>query len=292
MVRLTHIAALTLGAALLAAPAGAQQKPADPAADAQAKILKNVRLDQRLNAQVPLDVTFRDETGRTVALREYFGRKPVMLNLIQYRCTMLCSEEMHVLADSLKQLKFTAGDQFTLVTLSIDDREQPDLAAEYKRGYVEQYGRPGAAAGWHFLTGDKASIRRLADAIGYHFTYDARTDQFAHPDGVIVLTPEGKVARYFFRLEYPPRDLRFALIEAADRKIGTPIDALSLLCYHYNPVTGKYALAVLTLVRTASLATVALLLAGIVFMTWRGGRPGSNVKRPPESGSLPERLNA
>jgi len=268
---LIRLSPLILAAALLTAPASAQRLPAvsGPSAE-QEKILKNVRLEQKLDARVPLDVTFRDETGRTVALREYFGKKPVMLNLIQYRCTMLCSEEMKILAESLKELRFTVGDQFTLVTLSIDDREQPDLAAAYKQKYVQEYGRPGAAAGWHFLTGDKAAIQQLADAVGFHFVYDARTDQFAHPDGVIVLTPQGKIARYFFRLNYAPQDLRLALVEAAHRKIGTPLDAFALLCYHYNPVTGKYALAVLSLVRFAGAATVLLLLLSITWMGWRG----------------------
>jgi len=233
-------------------------------------LIKKVRLEQKLDAAVPLDIAFRDETGQTVPLRQYFGKKPVMINLIQYRCTMLCSQEMKVLAQSLKQMKFTIGDQFNVITVSIDAREQPALAAEYRTGYVKAYGRPGAAAAWHFLTGDSASIQRLADAIGYHFVYDARTDQFAHPDGVVVLTPQGKIARYFFRLEYPPRDLSFALIEAAANRIGSPLDALALLCYHYNPVTGKYSVGFMELVRLAGIATVLLMAAGVAGMSLYG----------------------
>jgi protein SCO1/2 len=222
-----------------------------------------------MNGQVPLDVKFRDEAAREVRLGEYFRKKPVLINLIQYRCTMLCSEEMKALAESLRELKFSVGNQFEVVTVSIDARERPDLAAEYKESYVRQYGRPGAAAGWHFLTGDEASIRRLADAIGYRFTYDAKSDQFVHPDGVIVLTPEGRIARYFFHLKYPPRDLRFALIEAAKHRIGSPLDAIALLCYHYDPVTGKYGLAVMKVVRLAGLATVLILGAGVGVMSLR-----------------------
>jgi protein SCO1/2 len=231
------------------------------------EITRQVRLDQKLNAQVPLDLKFRDETGKLVPLHEYFGRKPVMMNLIQYRCTMLCSEEMNVLGQSLKELKFSAGDQFNLLTVSIDARETPALAMAYKQGYLDQYRRPTAAAGWHFLTGDEATIRRLADAIGYHFVYDARTDQFAHPDGVIVLTPEGRVARYFFRLQYPPRDLRLALVEAAEHKIGTLLDAWALICYHYNPATGQYSLALMNVLRLAAVATLLFVGMGVATMT-------------------------
>jgi protein SCO1/2 len=248
-------------------PAGAQGFPQSTPASAPANpLLKQVRLEQKLDAQVPLDLTFRDDTGKTVELGQFFGKKPVMINLIQYRCTMLCSEEMKILAESLKQMKFNIGDQFNVVTVSIDPRETSALAAAYKHGYVAEYGRPGAVEGWHFLTGDKANIDCLADAIGYHYVYDARTNQFAHPDGVIVLTPHGKVARYFFRLNYDPRDLRFGLVEASQGRIGTPIDALALLCYHYSPVTGKYGLALMKLLRLAALATVLVLVTCIAAM--------------------------
>jgi protein SCO1/2 len=255
-------------------PSGASQSSASPD-----DLIKKVRLEQKLDAPVPLDITFRDETGQRVPLRQYFGSKPVMLNLIQYRCTMLCSQEMKVLADSLKEMKFNVGDQFTLLTVSIDPREQPDLAADYKSGYLKQYGRPGAAAGWHFLTGDEASIRRLADAIGYHFVFDSRTNQFAHPDGVIVLTPQGKVARYFFSLRYPARDLRFALIEAANNRIGSPLDAFALLCYHYNPLTGKYSIAFMAIVRLAGLASILLLGAGVIALGLRGRHDRERIER-------------
>lgn len=244
-----------------------------PSVASQDAILKKVRLDQRLNAQVPLGTTFRDETGKIVPLRQLFGGRPVLLNLIQYRCTMLCSEEMKALAQSLKELQFTAGKQFDVITLSIDAREMPALAAEYKRGYVRNYGRPGADAGWRFLTGDNAAIHRLADAVGFHFVYDPRTNQFAHPDGVIVLTPDGKIARYFFRLEYPAQGLRLALVEAAHGKIGSPLDYFALLCYHYNPVTGRYSVAFMKILRLAAAATVLLLGMGVALMSWRR-RPG------------------
>jgi protein SCO1/2 len=257
-----------------------------PSPDRQAQIMKKVRLDQRLDAQVPLDITFRDETGKLVPLRQYFGRKPVMVNLIQYRCTMLCSQEMQILAQSLKELQFTTGNQFNLLTVSIDDREQPALAMDYKSDYMKQYARPGAETGWHFLTGDKASIQRLADAIGYHFVYDAQTNQFAHPDGVIVLTPAGKVARYFFRLEYPSQGLRLALVEASKEKIGSPLDYFALLCFHYNPATGRYSLAIMKVLRLAAVATVLGVAAGILLMN-RRSRPGTGAPRRPEGPERP-----
>ncbi len=246
------------------APAGRRGPEQDP--NGPDAVIKKVRLDQRLNNDVPLDTIFRDDSGKIVRFGDFLGKKPVLLMLIQFRCTMLCSEEMKILAESLKQMQFDVGKQFDVVVASIDDREQPALAAEYKAGYVRDYGRTGSETGWHFLTGNKENILRLADSIGYHFTYDPRTDQFAHPDGVIVLTPTGRISKYFFRLNYDPRDLRLALVEATNNKIGTPLDAFALLCYHYDPVTGKYGLAVLKLVRLGGILTVLLMGLGIVVM--------------------------
>jgi protein SCO1/2 len=238
--------------------------PQDPnGADA---VIKRVRLDQRLNNDVPLDAQFRDEAGKSAPFGQYLGKKPVLLMLIQYRCTMLCSEEMKILAQSLKEMKFDVGKQFNVIIVSIDDRENAELASAYKAGWVKDYGRPGAEQGWHFLTGTKDNIERLAESIGYHFTYDPRTQQFAHPDGVIVLTPAGRVSKYFFRLNYDPGDMRLALVEASNNKIGTPLDAFALLCYHYDPVTGKYGLALMQLLRLASLATVLVMALGLVVM--------------------------
>lgn len=257
-------------------------RPAPALADRAAELAKKVRLDQKLNAQAPLGVTLRDEAGNPVQLGRYFDKKPVMLIMIQYRCTMLCSREMETLLLSLQEMKFSVGKEFELVTVSIDHRETERLAAEYKRGYLEKYGRPEAEKGWHFLTGDEAAIRRLANAVGFHFAYDAQTDQFMHPDGVIILTPQGKVARYFFRLEYPPRDLRFALVEAADGKIGSLMDGWWMSCYFYNPVTGKYSLALMGVLRIAAAGTVLLLATTLGLMSWRNRtrrprRPGAAV---------------
>lgn len=257
----------------LSGPASAQKTPLG-AADAQVSArqdaaLKEVRLDQKLGDHVPLDATFRDEDGKVVRFGDYFGSKPVALVMIQYRCTMLCTEEMNVLLASLKELKFTPGKEFNLVIVSIDPREDAEIATGKKISYLAEYGRPEAASGWHWLTGGKKEIDKLADSIGYHYVYDPKTDQYAHPDGVVVITPEGKIARYFFRLEYPARDLRLGLIEASRNRIGTPLDAIALLCYHYNPITGRYALQVMGLVRGASAAMVVGICAGIVLLRRR-----------------------
>lgn len=254
--------------ALMPLSAGAQnyRRPGIPgqssndAIDAQ---LKTVRLEQKLNNVVPADVPFKDEHGTAVSLGDYFGKKPVALVMIQYRCAMLCTEQMNVLIKSMKELKFTPGKEFDLLIVSIDPREGPELAAEKKKNYLSEYGRPEAEKGWHWLTGTKEAVDRLADSVGYHYVYDPRTDQYAHPDGVIMLTPEGKVARYFFRLEYPAQGLRLGLVEASRGKIGNPVDLIALLCYHYNPTTGKYGLAVLSIMRLVGIAVVLGLVLGI-----------------------------
>ena len=269
------------------APAAFAQQGAGPGqavgrggryATPQDEILKKVRLDQKLNAQIPLDVGFRDENGREVRLHEYFRGKPVMLILIQYRCAMLCNEQMNILVDSLKKMEFTPGKEFTLLTVSIDPREGPDFALEKKKAYLEEYGRPAAGEGWHYLTGDERSIRRLADSVGFYYHYDAATDQYAHPDGVILVTPNGKVARYFFRLSYPARDLRLGLVEASENRIGTPLDAIALLCFHYNPVTGKYSLTYMGILRLAGILTVVGILLWIIVMRWREWRGARGVR--------------
>lgn len=273
--RAAWAAGILVGALLLPGIAQAQKTPAgaadNQALDAQGALLKTVRLDQKLREHVPFDAQFKDEDGKPVRFGDYFGDKPVALVMIQYRCTMLCTEEMNVLQASLKQLKFTPGKEFNLVIVSIDPREDAEMAMGKKISYLAEYGRPEAGKGWHWLTGSKENIDKLADSIGYHYVYDAKTDQYAHPDGVIIMTPKGEIARYFFRLEYPARDLRLGLIEASHGKIGTPLDAIALLCYHYNPVTGRYAVALMNLVRGASLAMVLGLGAGIMLLKLREG---------------------
>jgi protein SCO1 len=219
-------------------------------------------IEQRLNEQVPLDLVFRDETGRSVVLSQYFGTKPVLLVLAQYRCPRLCSLVLNSLADSLCGIDYEVGKEFTVVTVSFDPRETHELAAAKKAAYVERYGRPGAATGWHFLTGEEQSIKTLADAVGFRYIYDPKTDQYAHASGIMILTPAGKIARYHYGLDYSPRDLRFGLEDASAGNVGSPVPSpLRMLCFAYDPATGKYSLLTLRLVRLTSLLTVVILTA-------------------------------
>jgi protein SCO1/2 len=239
-----------------------------PLADTRPPALREVAIDQRLDAQVPLDLAFRDESGTPVSLGRYFGRRPVILTLVYYQCPMLCTLVLNGLVRALRVLAFDPGREFEIVTVSFNPRETPELAATKKATYLGEYDRPGAAAGWHFLTGDADAIERLARAVGFHYTYVPEEQQFAHAAAIMVLTQDGRVARYFFGLEYSPRDLRFGLIDAADRKIGTAVDHLLLYCYRYDPATGKYGAIAMNLVRAGGLVTV-LALAGFVFVMRR-----------------------
>ena len=235
-------------------------------------MLRDIRIEQRLNAQVPLDLAFSDETGRTVQLKEYFGSKPVILVLAYYDCPMLCTLVLNGLTSSLTDLRFNVGHEFSVVTVSFDPREKPPLAAAKKEVYVRRYGREGASAGWHFLTGDEANIKRLTDTVGYRYAFDAETGQFAHASGIMVLTPEGKVSRYFYGIEYPPRDLRLGLVEASNNQIGSPADQVLLLCYHYDIATGRYAPIAVNVMRLGGALTVALLASVIIVMLRKEGK--------------------
>lgn len=257
-----------LAAIVCLRPAGAHERTEDLSDE----ILKKVGFDQRLNQQVPLGLSFRDETGKAVRLQDYFAAKPVMLVPLYYKCGMLCPEEMNLLIDSLKEIKFSPGQQFEVLVLSIDPRETPKDAANVKPGWMARYGRAGAQSGWHLLTGQQASIESLTQAIGFRYAFDARTGQYAHPDGVVILTPHGKIARYFYSLNFPVRDLRFGLIEASESKIGSPIDVLWLSCYHYNPLTGKYSVGIMSIVRLSAALTLLGLIAMVAGMSWRDRR--------------------
>jgi protein SCO1/2 len=233
----------------------------------------NVGIEQRLDEQVPLDLVFRDEQGKAVKLGAYFGTKPVILVLAYYRCPRLCSLVLNGLVEGLRDIDYEIGKEFTVVTVSIDPREQPELAAAKKASYVQQYGRPGAQAGWHFLTGDEAAIKRLAQAVGYRYAWDAAREQFAHDSAIMMATPDGKLARYFYGIQYPARDLRFGLEDASAGKIGSPIARpLRLLCFAYDPQTGTYSLMALRLVRAGGALTV-LVLAAFLIRSWRRARP-------------------
>jgi protein SCO1/2 len=239
--------------------------------------LRDVAFDQKLDQQVPLDLTFRDESGKTVQLANYFNGKPVILTFVYFKCRDLCPLLLDGVVRTLRPLSFSAGNQFNLLTVSFDAHDTPVMAAAKKNDFVKQYGRPGAAAGWHFLTGDETAIQKLARSVGFHYTYDAHTKEFAHAAGIILLTPEGKTSRYFYGIDFSPRDLRLGLIEAAAARIGSPIDQLLLFCYHYDPVTGKYGLLITNVIRLAGLATV-LILGAFIFAMLRRDR-----SNPPQS---------
>jgi protein SCO1/2 len=232
------------------------------------KALNGVGIDQKLNEQLPLDLAFKDESGASVKLGDYFGKKPVVLSLVYYQCPMLCNQVLNGMVTAFKVMNFKPGQEFEVVTVSFDPREEPALAAAKKNTYVNYLPadrRLGAATGWHFLTGDEASIKRLTDAVGFRYHWDDATKQFAHASAVYVATPQGKLARYFYGIEYAPRDLRLGLVEAADNKIGTPVDQLMLYCFHYDPATGKYGAAVMRIMQLAGgltvIGIVVLLLA-------------------------------
>jgi len=234
-------------------------------------LLRNVGIDQRLNEQVPLHLTFQDEMGQRVELSRYFDQKPVILSLVYYECPMLCTQELNGLLTSLKGLSFDIGKQFNVVTISFNPREKPALAAAKKMMYTGLYGRPGAAEGWHFLTGDEASIERLTRAVGFRYAYDSASRQYDHATAIMVLTPAGRISRYFYGIEYPSRDLRLGLVEASAGKIGSPVDQLLLVCYHYDPKTGKYGLLISRVIRLSGLAT-ALALGWFLLVMFRRER--------------------
>ena len=243
-----------------------------PVAAGLPKSLKDVGIDQKLNEQVALDAVFKDEQGNNVRLGQFFHGKPVILSLVYYSCPMLCTQVLNGMMGSLRRVSFNIGEQFEVVTVSFDPKETPQLAAAKKLTYVKGYNRAGAEAGWHFLTGDEANIKRLTESVGFRYTWDEQTKQFAHASGIMVITPEGKIARYFYGIDYPPKDLRFGLIEASQNKIGTPVDALMLYCYHYDPATGKYGVAIMNVMRAAGVVTLVLIVGMLLLLRRRGGQ--------------------
>jgi protein SCO1/2 len=221
--------------------------------------LQNVGFDQNLDSQIPLVVPFTDEHGQEVALRDYFTTKPVIFVLAYYRCPMLCTLVLNGLVKGLVDVPFDAGRDFEVVVISIDSRETPTLAQEKKKTYVERYGRDGTAKGWHFLVGPPESITAVADAVGFRFAYDAARDEFAHASGIVMLTPEGRVSRYFYDVSFAPRDLRLGLVDASQHRIGSAVDQVLLFCFHYDPREGKYGPAVMTFVRAGGVVTLLAL---------------------------------
>jgi protein SCO1 len=219
-------------------------------------LLQNVGIDQRLNEVVPLDLPFRDETGQTVYLRDFIKQKPVILSLVYYECPMLCNQLLNGLTASLKPVSFTVGKEFDIVTVSFNPQEGPSLASAKKDNYIAEYRRPEAASGWHFLTGEPRSIAALTRAVGFRYAWDSSTGQFAHAAAIMLLTPQGHISRYFYGIDFSPKDLRLGLIEASQNKIGTIADQVLLYCYHYDPASGKYGVAILKLMRLAGAFTI------------------------------------
>jgi protein SCO1/2 len=268
---------LSIGAAalLIAAPVAAQMTGSptsgykrDPglAATSVPAPLREVGFDQNLGQLVPLDTPFRDESGRTVRLGDYFGRRPVVLVFAYFDCPMLCTQVINGLSSALSVISLQPGRDFELVTVSFNPQDTPATAAAKKSVYLERYKKPGAADAWHFLTGDQASIDRLTKAAGFRYVWDVPTKQFAHPTGVIVLTPEGRLARYLFGIEYGPRDLRLGIVDASNGQVGNPVDAVLLYCFHYDPLTGRYGLAIMRTMRLAGAVTIVALGGLIVFL--------------------------
>ena len=234
-------------------------------------ILAKIGIDQRLNQQVPLDLNFVDESGRAVKLQQYFGQKPVVLSLVYYQCPMLCSQVLNGLTSSLNVLKFNVGREFNVITVSFDPRDTPEVANETKQRVLKRYRRPGSDQGWHFLTGKKDQIDALAQAVGFRYAWDPEIQQYAHASGIMLLTPDGHVAQYYYGIEYAPRNLQLGIVETSQGKVGGLVEQILLICYHYDPARGKYGAAIFNILRLSALATM-LALGGFMFIMFRRDR--------------------
>jgi protein SCO1 len=258
---MTRLLTLLLVATFASVPAANADAPFVPKTglvteNESSGLLKSVKFDQHLGAQLSLDTTFRDETGKTVRLGSYFGKRPIVFALVYHECPMLCNVVLNNLVSSLRALEFTPGKEYDVLTISIAPHEPPSLASAKRRGYVTKFQRMETLPHWHFLTGDEPNIRKIADEVGFHYEYDAKSGQYAHASGIMILTPDGKVSRYFYGVDYPTRDLRFGIMEASEEKIGSPIAQVLLMCFHYDPATGKYSLAVMRVLQGAGILTV------------------------------------
>jgi len=262
------ITVLAAGAAL--AQAGApRMNPDEGGTNTKLAIFDKIGIDQKLNSQVPLDLTFTDESGQKVKLGQYFGNKPVILSLVYYQCPMLCSQVLAGLTGTLNGIsRFSVGRDFDIVTVSFDPRDTAKEAAANKSSYLRRYRREGAEKGWHFLTGNKEQIEALAGSVGFRYAWDPDIQQYAHASGIMLLTPDGHVAQYYYGIEYAPRDVQLGLIEASKGKIGNAVDAVLLYCYHYDPAKGKYGAAIFNILRISALTTV-LVLGGFVIAMFR-----------------------
>ena len=274
-----RVLAMSAAALLAVCPSLRAQDLAPQAAAAPASVksglLQKIGIDQHLHQQVPLDLPFTDETGRDVRLGDFFGKRPVILAMVYYECPMLCTQVLNGTVSALGVLNFNAGREFDVVAVSINPKETPALAAQKKQAYVERYKRPQGTAGWHFLTGKEENIQKLAAAVGFRYAYDEEIQQYAHGAGIEILTPRGVISKYFYGIEFSPRDLKFGLIEASEERIGTVIDDALLLCYHYDPATGKYGASVIDAVRIGGIATL-LALVSFVSISLRRERRSSH----------------
>lgn len=254
-----------------ASTAGAQAVPdgTGPAAQNMPAVLRNVGFEPQLNAHLPLDLAFRDETGRSVQLREYFTEKPVLLALVYYGCPMLCNQTEQGVVGALRMLSFNPGRDYEVVFVSFDPRESPDMAAQKKESAMTHFRRPETANGWHFLTGSKESIDALTKGANFRYSFDEKSNLFAHASGIMLLTPDGRISRYFYGVEYPARDLRLGLVDASAGKIGTPIDRALLFCYQYDPTSARYSASILKIIRLGGVLTILCLVAGILIFRRR-----------------------
>jgi protein SCO1/2 len=237
------------------------------------KPLVNVGIDQRLNEPLPPDLTFRDESGKAVRLGDYFGTRPVVLALVYYQCPMLCNELLNGLVSSLRALPFDVGKEFSVIAVSFNPDEEPSLASDVKSAYLKRYGHRGDPSGWHFLTGAPQSIDRLTRAVGFRYSYDAQTRQYAHASGIMLVTPQGRLSRYFYGIEFAPRDLRLGLVEASTNKIGSLTDQVLLFCFHYDPAQGKYGFIIMNVIRLCGVLFVLTVGALILWMLRRDRSP-------------------
>ncbi len=251
-------------------------------------LANRVRIDQKVDAPLPLNLEFKDETGKKVVLGQYFGGKPVMISMLQLTCDQVCSAQFEAMTASFNELQFSAGKEFEVLMVSIDPREGPLIAQDVKDERMKAYARPTAKQGWHFLTGDEKNIKALANALGIKYIWDDGSKQFIHPDGIVLATPDAKIARYFMRLNYEPRALRFSVIEASKERVGTVVDQIALSCFHYNPQTGKYSFQVMSFVKVAGLATVFGALLGIALSVMREKKRGRGGKNGLGKGLLSE----
>jgi protein SCO1/2 len=242
--------------------------------------LKTVGIEQKLNEQLPFDAVFKDENGKEIKLGEYFGKdRPIILALVYYECPMLCNEVLNGLTGTLKSLSMDAGKDFDVVAISFDAREndKSELAKSKKEGYLKRYGRPNTENGWHFLTGTQSEIDKVTEAVGFNYKWDAESNQFAHAGGIMVITPDGKLSRYLYGIDYAPKDVKFAVMESAENKIGNPAEQLLLYCYHYDPSTGKYGLSILKVMRLGGIITLVG-LGAMFFVFWRRSKANNEVE--------------